>query len=105
MMPDKRWQQDWPILSLLMMTSKEVYENMNHKAMLALGVAIISAMIYWGFSRTFSQMDKIELRVERIGERQIEVIKNQGDLKTQVMGVQQQIHDHIEQAGNPNRKP
>lgn len=101
MTPDKRFSDSWPLTSLVVMATKDVFDNLSHKGTIALGVAIISALMYWGFNRTFNQIDKID-------SRQIEVIKNQGEMKnefnlgmgsikTEVARIEQEVKDHIGQ--------
>jgi hypothetical protein len=97
MTPDKQWADKWPVCAMIMAVSKEAVDNLSHKGAIALAVAILSAMIYWGFSRTFSQIDRVENHLDTFGNRQIEVIKNQGEFKSELARIEQSVKDHISQ--------
>lgn len=70
----------WNTLSFAVMAfSSEKWEKVNHKTLLAIAVGVISVLIYWGFSTTFSRLNNIEVNQATYGkamaDNQVALIK------------------------------
>ena len=54
---EKRWTE----LQFLIAGLALKWDTLSHKSVLSIAAAIITILVYWGFTATFKQLDRLEL--------------------------------------------